>query len=245
MIGPLPVGSYNIVGPFTWKGMINCFELEPHSSNSMCGRSGFLIHGGSCSPPYDPSEGCIVIEDSSLRGRIKGGTVLNVVSGSAGSSSTSATSSAPQKTTSNTKPSTPSSSNTNANSGSNTCSRANCISGGCTRGCPCGPTPNVLSAADVEHWCSQYSGWNLASCKCIVNAESSGNSNEVNQNTDSHHTLDVGLWQINEQNWAECSGGAAPCSLQANLNCAKKIFDYHHTWQLWATCHKCGVCNSR
>lgn len=87
MIGPLPVGSYRIVGPFTWKGMVNCFELDPFPSNRMCGRSGFLIHGGNCSPPYNPSEGCIVIQDPNLRGRIKGGTILNVVSGLGGGTS--------------------------------------------------------------------------------------------------------------------------------------------------------------
>ena len=33
----------------TFKGMPYCYELYPYSSNNMCGRSGFLIHGGDCS----------------------------------------------------------------------------------------------------------------------------------------------------------------------------------------------------
>jgi len=52
--------------------------LYPASSNNMCGRSGFLIHGGSCSA--NPSEGCIVIESESTRYKIKSGATLKVVS---------------------------------------------------------------------------------------------------------------------------------------------------------------------
>jgi len=44
----------------------------------MCGRSGFLIHGGACSG--NPSEGCIVIEDQNIRYKIKSGASLKVVS---------------------------------------------------------------------------------------------------------------------------------------------------------------------
>jgi hypothetical protein len=62
---------------FTYKGMPYCYELYS-SSNNMCGRSGFLIHGGSCSG--NPSEGCIVIEDQNIRYKIKSGSSLKVVS---------------------------------------------------------------------------------------------------------------------------------------------------------------------
>lgn len=76
--GPLPQGQYTIGNMFTYHGMPYCYELFPASSNNMCGRSGFLIHGGSCSS--NPSEGCIVIESESERYQIKSGASLKVVS---------------------------------------------------------------------------------------------------------------------------------------------------------------------
>jgi hypothetical protein len=77
-IGPLPQGTYTLGNMMTFKGMSYCYELFPSSTNNMCGRSGFLIHGGSCSG--NPSEGCIVIEDQNTRYRIKSGATLKVVS---------------------------------------------------------------------------------------------------------------------------------------------------------------------
>lgn len=76
-VGPLPQGTYSLGNMMTFKGMPYCYELYPASSNSMCGRSGFLIHGGSCSG--NPSEGCIVIENESTRYKIKSGATLKVV----------------------------------------------------------------------------------------------------------------------------------------------------------------------
>lgn len=77
-VGPLPQGSYSLSNMMTFKGMNYCYELYPSSSNNMCGRSGFLIHGGSCSG--NPSEGCIVIEDENTRYKIKSGATLKVIS---------------------------------------------------------------------------------------------------------------------------------------------------------------------
>ena len=77
-IGPLPQGTYSLSNMMTFKGMPYCYELYPSSSNNMCGRSGFLIHGGSCSG--NPSEGCIVIENESTRYKIKSGATLKVIS---------------------------------------------------------------------------------------------------------------------------------------------------------------------
>jgi len=77
-VGPLPRGTYSLGNMMTFKGMPYCYELYPYSSNSMCGRSGFLIHGGSCSG--NPSEGCIVIESETTRYKIKSGGTLKVVS---------------------------------------------------------------------------------------------------------------------------------------------------------------------
>jgi hypothetical protein len=76
-VGPLPQGTYTLGNMMTFKGMPYCYELYPSSSNNMCGRSGFLIHGGGCSG--NPSEGCIVIEDQNIRYKIKSGATLKVV----------------------------------------------------------------------------------------------------------------------------------------------------------------------
>lgn len=62
----------------------------------------------------------------------------------------------------------------------------------------------------------QYSGWSQACCQCIVSHESGGNGNAVNQN--SGGSLDVGLWQVNTQNWASCSGGSPPVSQESVLS---------------------------
>jgi hypothetical protein len=45
-VGPLPQGTYTLGNMYTFKGMPYCYDLYPSSSNNMCGRSGFLIHGG-------------------------------------------------------------------------------------------------------------------------------------------------------------------------------------------------------
>ena len=121
---------------------------------------------------------------------------------------------------------------------SSTCG-GNCP-GGCNE-CPCGTSKQSESASS---WCSKYSGWDQKSCECIMNHESGANAHAANMNTDSSY--DVGLWQINDQNWASCSGGKAPCSGNDNLNCAKKVFGWGgNTWKLWSTCSICGVCNSK
>ncbi len=123
--------------------------------------------------------------------------------------------------------------------GSTTCN-GNCP-GGCGS-CPCGTTSNVQSAST---WCAKFSGWNQKSCECIINHESASNANAVNQNG-AGGSYDVGLWQINDMNWASCSGGAAPCNPSTNLECAKKVFAWGgNTWKLWSTCGACGVCSSK
>jgi hypothetical protein len=76
-VGPLPQGGYTLGNMETFKGMPYCYPLYPDASNDMCGRSGFLIHGGGCSS--NPSEGCIVIEDENTRYMIKSGARLTVV----------------------------------------------------------------------------------------------------------------------------------------------------------------------
>ena len=115
----------------------------------------------------------------------------------------------------------------------------NCPGGNCAS-CPCGTTKNMQ---DITSWCSQYSGWNQANCRCIMTNESGGNANAVNQNYGGSY--DVGLWQINDFNWGSCSGGSAPCSPSTNLACAKKVYGWGgNTWKNWSTCSKCGCCSS-
>jgi len=61
-VGPLPRGKYAIgpayhhpkLGPIT-------MNLTPASSNEMCGRGDFRIHGASASDPEHSSEGCIIM----------------------------------------------------------------------------------------------------------------------------------------------------------------------------------------
>jgi len=113
----------------------------------------------------------------------------------------------------------------------------NCPSGDCTSSCPCGSTPNTsISPAEA---CASFNGWSQSCCQCIVNHESGGNQNAMNQNTDG--TFDVGLWQINARNWASCNGGQPPCAFQANLQCAIKVWQWGgSTFRLWSTNSICG-----
>ena len=67
--------SYTIGPEIEFRGMPSCYNLYPESGD-MCGRSGFLIHGGDCGG--NPSEGCVVISDTATRHRIQHGTMLQV-----------------------------------------------------------------------------------------------------------------------------------------------------------------------
>ena len=114
--------------------------------------------------------------------------------------------------------------------------QGNCPSGGCPS-CPCGRERKMV---DITTWCNKYQGWDQKCCQCIATAESKGNANAVNYNADSK-SYDVGLWQINTVNWAQCNGGKAPCDPQQNLNCAIKVYNWGgKTWKLWSTAQKCG-----
>lgn len=76
----------------------------------------------------------------------------------------------------------------------------------------------------VQTWCSQFTGWDQGQCQCIMNAESGGNANAMNQNNDG--SFDVGLWQVNTQNWNSCSGGSPPCDPSTNLGCAIDVWQW-------------------
>lgn len=74
--GPLPRGDYRLSADTVYHNMEHCYVLSTIDGD-MCGRGGFLIHGGSCSSG-NPSIGCIVIEDVNVRYKIRGGGHLQV-----------------------------------------------------------------------------------------------------------------------------------------------------------------------
>jgi len=116
----------------------------------------------------------------------------------------------------------------------------NCPSSDCTDGCPCGSTANPV---DIGAMCSLYSDWSQDCCQCIVNAESGGNANAMNENGPT--SFDVGVWQVNQQNWGSCSGGNAPCDPNTNADCAHMVWQWGgNTWKLWSTCGGCNCCGS-
>eukprot|EP01084_Bolivina_argentea_P186349 321236_1 len=111
--------------------------------------------------------------------------------------------------------------------------------GNCPTGCdtcPCGDFPPVY--LNVSYWCAQYT-WNQKNCECIVQHESGGNFDATNENADGSY--DVGLWQINQQNWKACNDGNPPCGpnhlVTENLGCAEDVYKWgDNTWKYWATC---------
>lgn len=67
--GPLPRGTYHIGEPFNHpKTKKYTMRLTPSSSNNMCGRGRFMIHGDSIATPGQASNGCIILD---LNFRIK------------------------------------------------------------------------------------------------------------------------------------------------------------------------------
>ena len=55
-VGPLPVGFYRVAVRHHGRFRAPAFALEPFTTNTMFGRSGFWIHGGI------HSEGCIMLD---------------------------------------------------------------------------------------------------------------------------------------------------------------------------------------
>ena len=110
----------------------------------------------------------------------------------------------------------------------------NCPGGKCPD-CPCGRSPNRQDAAS---WCAKFNGWDQRCCQCIIGRESGGNANAMNYNTNG--SFDVGLWQINKINWGACGGGA-PCDVNLNLQCAKKVWEWGgRSFRLWSTAKACN-----
>lgn len=60
--GPIPRGKYTIGKPFNHpKTKAYTMRLTPSSSNNMCGRDAFMIHGDSTKKPGTASNGCIIL----------------------------------------------------------------------------------------------------------------------------------------------------------------------------------------
>lgn len=76
--GPIPEGNYTIGDMITYKGSLYSYQLFPSTSNSMCNRADFLIHGGTCAVG-NPTLGNIIIESEKLRYKLKSGAILTVV----------------------------------------------------------------------------------------------------------------------------------------------------------------------
>lgn len=77
-IGPIPRGRYTVGPPGPGPSPYS-LRLTPDSSNQMCGRSNFLIHGDSVSHPGDASEGCIILSRSEREAIVKTGLNLLLV----------------------------------------------------------------------------------------------------------------------------------------------------------------------
>ena len=59
-VGPLPVGFYRVAVRHHGRFRAPAFALEPFTTNTMFGRSGFWIHGDNAT--NDASSGCIILE---------------------------------------------------------------------------------------------------------------------------------------------------------------------------------------
>jgi Protein of unknown function (DUF2778) len=67
--GPLPQGSYQIVGPPHPGGHLgpDVLYLAPALDNQMFDRGGFFIHSDAVHDPGNASEGCIVVDPPEFR----------------------------------------------------------------------------------------------------------------------------------------------------------------------------------
>ena len=108
----------------------------------------------------------------------------------------------------------------------------NCLSRDCSE-CPCGNIPKKIN---IEEVCGRHN-WDQRCCKCIVEKSSNGNANAVNI-TEKH--IEVGVFLIDKMFWKYCNNGSPPCSVEANLNCAKKIYIWGNRWHAWNAAKQCN-----
>ena len=92
----------------------------------------------------------------------------------------------------------------------------------------------IESANQLAQLWKATGGSNCATAVAVALAESSGNTKAVNHNSDSHHSIDRGLWQINSYWHPEVSES---CAFDASCNArsAKSISGGGSNWTPWST----------
>jgi len=85
----------------------------------------------------------------------------------------------------------------------------------------------------ASYWISKHGTDNCQTATAVAMAESGGNCGARNVNSDSHSSVDRGLWQINDYWHPECSDSTAyDCS--GNAGCAVNVWK-SSGWSAWAT----------
>merc|ERR1719223_1636263 len=83
------------------------------------------------------------------------------------------------------------------------------------------------------YWISKHGKDNCQTATAVAMAESGGSCSARNVNSDSHSSVDRGLWQINDYWHPECSDSCAyDCS--CNAGCAVNVWQ-SSGWTAWAT----------
>ena len=100
----------------------------------------------------------------------------------------------------------------------------------------------VIATAAAGGASSCASAWNqtgAGNCVMAVSicmAESGGNSHATNVNSDSHHSIDRGLWQVNSYWHPEVSESCA-FDAECNAKAAVQISSNGTNWGPWSTYH--------
>lgn len=85
----------------------------------------------------------------------------------------------------------------------------------------------------ANYWISKHGKDNCQTATAVAMAESGGNCAARNVNSDSHSSVDRGLWQINDYWHPECSDSCAyDCA--CNAGCAVNVWQTSG-WSAWAT----------
>ena len=92
----------------------------------------------------------------------------------------------------------------------------------------------VLSVDQIAALWKSTGGSNCATAVAVALAESSGRTDAILVNTDSHHSRDRGLWQINDYWHSEVSDSCA-FSASCNAKAAYTISSHGASWSQWAT----------
>ena len=97
-------------------------------------------------------------------------------------------------------------------------------------------TANAGGASTCASAWKSTGGGNCQLAVAICLAESGGNTHARNVNSDSHHSVDRGLWQVNNYWHPEVSDTCA-YSANCNANAAKSISSGGSNWSPWSTYH--------